>query len=386
MPEYLNTKTRYDLVNLDHQDLRHVHDCFERCARNKSGQLDLPAFKKAFQTVFPPWVRSIDADATSTILDHLFQQVDDDADGLLTWPEFSTFILNRSIGGDRFREGLRDHVLQDPLPEDPYNTPASHHRDMIHSIISLPRISKYITCGRDGTLRVWGARTRRHLRTVDVSTTTPPAWVTACADLLLSLPGEGPAAAAGVLAVCCTDRSLRLYDAAQFKPLARHPLGDAVPLCADAFAHRSATRDPTDRLVLGDEQGRLHFFAVSPAFLRPSPGAPPPRPAAVLPVHAAAVTAVRYVSLSESSKGLVVSASLDGTLALVDTIDLSVRHYRGHLHAVLCFAVCPEPLGYIVSGGHDCDAQVTSPPAGPPWELGVRSERERGTGRQTVVD
>ena len=232
---------------------------------------------------------------------------------------------------------------------------------MIHSMICLPRMSKYATCGRDGTLRIWGARSRRHLRTVDVAAPGSPAWVTACVDVLSSAPGGGAdGAPAGVLAACCTDRSLALFDTMLFKPLARHPLGDAVPLCCESYSHRTANRDALDFLVVGDERGRLHFFAVTPAFLRPPPGAPAPRPAAVLAVHAGAVTACRYVSLS--SKGLLVSASADGTLALVDAADRSVRYYRGHEKAVLCFAVCPEPLGYIVSGGQDPDAQVASPP------------------------
>ena len=302
----------------------------------------------------------------------MFQQVDCDGDGKITWDEFSTFVLNRSIDAYRFRDGVRERILQDALSDDPYNTPACYHRDMINSVACIPRIGKYVTCGRDGTLRLWSAHTRRHQHTIDVATSSPQAWVTACVDVLQA-PPEG---AASMLAVCCTDRTLSLYETARFRLAARYSLGDVVPFCCDSFSHLTASRDSAiDRLVVGDDRGRLHFFAVTAAFLRPAAGAPPPQPVGVLPAHGGTVTACRYVRLS--SKGLVISSSADGTLALVDVADLSaVRHYRGHERyhspgylvplsaecAVLCFAVCPEPIGYVVSGGQDHAAQVLYSP------------------------
>lgn len=72
---------------------------------------------------------------------------------------------------------------------------------------------KYVTCGRDGSFRVWSAQTRRHITTIQDSQRKPAAWVTCCVDLPdLTTPRN----TAGVLAVFSLERCMTFYDLKNF--------------------------------------------------------------------------------------------------------------------------------------------------------------------------
>ena len=82
-----------------------------------------------------------------------------------------------------------------------------------HAQVGAERFIKYITCGRDGSFRVWSAQTRRHITTVQDSTRCPPAWITCCVDLPdLTTPRN----TAGVLCVFSLERSMSFYDLNNF--------------------------------------------------------------------------------------------------------------------------------------------------------------------------
>ena len=110
-----------------------------------------------------------------------------------------------------------DRIFDPPLPDNTYNAQSAYHKEMIHQVLVLPTAGKYATCGRDGTLRVWSAQTRRHLHTIQIARPGaagggPPAWVTCGTET-----PRTPSSPGGVLAVGCMDRSLTLVDQHQFK-------------------------------------------------------------------------------------------------------------------------------------------------------------------------
>jgi hypothetical protein len=113
--------------------------------------------------------------------------------------------------------GLQISLFLDKLPDDPYTPNSAYHKDMVNSIravqVGTGRMVKYMTCGRDGTLRVWSAQTRRHITTVQDSSNKQPAWVTCCAELPnLTTPRN----TSGVLAVFNLEPSMNIYDLNNF--------------------------------------------------------------------------------------------------------------------------------------------------------------------------
>jgi WD40 repeat protein len=73
-----------------------------------------------------------------------------------------------------------------------------HHHDQVDRLLSCSQLDKVITCGRDGSVRLWNAPDLTHMRTLS----TGGAWPTA----VLFLPR------ARKLVVTAMDRSISYYD------------------------------------------------------------------------------------------------------------------------------------------------------------------------------
>ena len=91
----------------------------------------------------------------------LFIQIDADSDGRVTWEELLTFLLQKEQAGDdnEINRFVRD--LDKPPP-----AAGLAHSAPITQLVSLPDKDKYLSIGRDATLRMWQADTLAHTRTI----------------------------------------------------------------------------------------------------------------------------------------------------------------------------------------------------------------------------
>lgn len=113
-------------------------------------------FIKAFKDIFPPWKKAFDTEVPSSQLIALFIKIDANADESLSWDEFSGYILYTSKQkADAGHHGLEQAVFAPVLPDHEYNDKSCHHTDMIQNVKYCHGVDKYVTCGRDGTVRVW---------------------------------------------------------------------------------------------------------------------------------------------------------------------------------------------------------------------------------------
>lgn len=198
--------------------------------------------------------------------------MDANDDGRLTWDEFSSYVLQESMHlTSKGTSTTTISVFADSLPNDGYTDPSAYHTDMIHNIVAASvevgseTFIKYITCGRDGTFRVWSSQTRRHIATVVASSRSPPAWVTCCTPLPNLATRTN---VAGVVACFSLDKTMSVFDMKNFAKISEFRLGDDVfPLCCDAFSHTESVRGTVSKkndIVVGDTQGRLHLYPQVP--------------------------------------------------------------------------------------------------------------------------
>ena len=104
---------------------------------------------------------------------HLFMQIDADSDGRVTWQELLTFLLQKDQEGDEndINRFVRD--LDTPAP-----AAGSAHAQPISQLVPLPDKEKYLSIGRDATMRVWQYDTCAYSRTVALP---EKCWINAAA-------------------------------------------------------------------------------------------------------------------------------------------------------------------------------------------------------------
>ena len=82
-------------------------------------------------------------------LGRMFMQIDADSDGKVTWEELLTFLLQKNSGGqEEDNRYVSDVEYRPPAPSAMHAAPISH-------IVPIPDKDKYLTVGRDATLRLW---------------------------------------------------------------------------------------------------------------------------------------------------------------------------------------------------------------------------------------
>eukprot|EP01062_Namystynia_karyoxenos_P051956 TRINITY_DN4115_c0_g2_i1.p1 TRINITY_DN4115_c0_g2~~TRINITY_DN4115_c0_g2_i1.p1 ORF type:complete len:1960 (+),score=468.46 TRINITY_DN4115_c0_g2_i1:88-5880(+) len=146
----------------------------------------------------------------------LATRIDTDANGLIDWEEFSSFLLSRRTGGGADACELAGvlYTAHEANREQPHRsapgTPAaSHpHKENAHRIVA-PRacqsVDRYYTASRDGTVKVWSAQSLRYETTLHNDTTEERSgFIVDVACLPIS----------NRVLVCQVDRTLTLYDAA----------------------------------------------------------------------------------------------------------------------------------------------------------------------------
>ena len=94
----------------------------------------------------------------------LFMQIDADSDGRVTWQELLTFLLQKDQVGDdnEINRFMRDLDRSPPPPA------GCSHAAPVTQILSIPDKDKYLTVGRDATMRLWQTDTLAHARTLQL--------------------------------------------------------------------------------------------------------------------------------------------------------------------------------------------------------------------------
>ena len=134
----------------------------------------------------------------------LFLKIDADCGGTVSWDEFAQYMLlerqQRAAGGGGGGGGDGDggggaaehyRLFPEPPPAAAAHGGAggagsggngggggraAAHRDGVLALRVVPQLDRVVTCGRDGSFRLWGASDLRHSRTV----ANGPGWVTDC--------------------------------------------------------------------------------------------------------------------------------------------------------------------------------------------------------------
>eukprot|EP00887_Chlorella_sp_A99_P002238 scaffold10.g2238.t1 len=246
----LVTMAEYE-INLD--NLLNMKRIFEEADEDGSGELD----PSEFYEKLGPFLGN---EMTEAQISHLFMKIDADCGGTIDWEEFiNFFFLKRAATG-----GL-DAAQQARLqPHDTWRKDwrGSQHKGRVDAITVCEPLQRYVTCGRDGLLRLWSAKDLAPVQSVR----NGDAWVTGCTWV------EGPVWSK--LAVGAMDRTISFYDAARGSlelcsrvscpgqlgpPLCLAQLG---PASLQALGGRQAP------LAWGDTQGGVYMLSSEP---------PPPR-------------------------------------------------------------------------------------------------------------
>jgi len=278
-----------DRINLS--QLMDLKAAFDRADTDHGGTLDIDEFLAAFGNV-------LGKNLTEEQLTHLFMKIDANSDGTVDWDEFTNFMLleNENAGERNQAEGSA--TLSELDPRNDPNPKSLHHRDMMDSIMEVPKVERLFTSSRDGTLRVWKADTMQHVKTVRVS----DSWVTSMTHFPQS----------NRIAVASMDRTISFYDASTDKvELVAQLTGlETSPLCLGSWNDQLM-----EKLIVGDDCGNIALYDTS----RPGREG-----------HEATMSATSYRTSYDKGRhadwiskvcyyadlNLMISSSLDGTLKL----------------------------------------------------------------------
>ena len=110
-------------------------------------------------------------DSTPTELNRLFMQIDADSDGRVTWEELLTFLLQKNEAeGESEKNSFIYDLEQVAAP------PNVAHSTGMTQLITMADKEKYLSIGRDATLKFWNFGTMQHARTVSLP---EKSWVNA---------------------------------------------------------------------------------------------------------------------------------------------------------------------------------------------------------------
>ena len=237
-------------------------DIWERADINDQDGLDPEEFAEAFRGHYPPWRKPVGALVTSMTLDLLFRKIDANGDGRVSWEEFGDFVLSEAM--QRHQVDKVDVRIFDGIQEDnKFNDESAYHLEVITDIVNLSDKSQYLSCSRDGTIRIWGSTSLNHIQTIRIPDKSSTTWITGAtkADGLKSALHPK-----GILVVIASDRSMRMYDIKSFAFLGMIMLPDDVsPLCCSGFTRkdvlrRMKTSTEDHFIVIGDAEGKILVY------------------------------------------------------------------------------------------------------------------------------
>ena len=140
-----------------------------RASATDKGLADLVALKSMVQA-YDPHGDGLDTDefvdalgsmwreCSPQELTRLFMQIDADSDGRVTWEELLTFLLQKNQAGDENEINRFDFDDDAPPP-----APGVAHAEPISHLLSMADREKYLSVGRDATLRLWQSEGAPHV-------------------------------------------------------------------------------------------------------------------------------------------------------------------------------------------------------------------------------
>ncbi|KAG1663156.1 hypothetical protein FOA52_006053 [Chlamydomonas sp. UWO 241] len=319
--------------DLNKQALEEVYKTFLDADTNGSGQLDVSEFVDSFAGILQT-EEGDDEDALSK----LFTRIDANSDGTISWDEFSSYMLLESTGMSRIRE-LESHVTFS-TPEKPTNPPVADsqcHKEIVQHISSVTLASgadRYVTCGRDGMVRVWNPNTMEHLKSVNCG----KSWVTDA--LMLPLTQK--------LAVCTFARTMKVYDPISFELCGQIQEIEYAPMAMAAWV--SPLRD-CELVAFGDGGGYVRMYEVTIDPLEDKSSND--RYISALKWkhlhHRDWVSSVAYVE----EMNCIVAGSLDKTISMTDVEErVPLKLLEGHTKGVTS-VTWSKLYKFVCSGGQD---------------------------------
>lgn len=283
----------------------------------------------------------------------LFLKIDANADGTLTWDEFTNFLfldnhdtVDASSVGD---EAQAMFVAAGIVDEPAHKLPT---REAIVQTFLSGRPKEYLSVSRNGGFKLWRpAESRAPAQALPGGRK----WVTACAHLPLS----------NKMVIGTVDSLLEVYDLSGddirlYCTLPPAELRHAAPICmaASAFVGRS-----TELLLVGDDVGTLTVYELRPDW---GPAEEEVRPGRIqllgarqvrIRQHQDHVTHVAYVP----ELSAIVSCSLDATVVVYDYARRCTKEvFTQHKKPVYYFAWCPT-VKLIASCGLERNILLWSP-------------------------
>ena len=239
-------KTLEDNINLDM--LMSLKRAFQLADKDAGGSLDIDEFVTAFEGVLGK--KNEVSNETESLfnkdqLRRLFMKVDANSDGTIDWDEFSTYMLLENQGTSVMRDSeTRYEYVEQDFPDACPDSLA--HREPISNIKGPVLGDRYISAGRDGTVKLWN----RHELSVYRSLRVGNAWVTDVAYL----PRHHK------IAVASHSRSMHLYDVSEKMELVGS-LSDLehVPMTLDTWTPENRGGDV---LVQGDAGGYVQMMSL----------------------------------------------------------------------------------------------------------------------------
>ncbi|KAL0018315.1 hypothetical protein WJX77_008577 [Trebouxia sp. C0004] len=309
-------------INLS--QLQAMKEAFDTADEEGTGELDMDTFKAKMAP-------HLGSDITDTALVQLFMKIDADCGGTVDWEEFTNYFFLRGVDGPDQQEWKF-------FPQDfkSKNDPATYHREDVTKIYCTPGIDKYISCGRDGSMRLWSPADLSLHRTI----ANGPAWVTDC----VYMP------TARRLVCASADRAISYYDISRgvYDLAGRVKVTGTmgVPLCLSSAVDEKSEQE---NIIYGDDSGAA-------IMLQCGKGELPARllkPGDFQYVHDDHTDWVTQVS-NIHELGLV-TCSLDSTIKITDLSRCKVLHtVTAHRRGVHCFAHS-KAFSLCASGGLERD-------------------------------
>jgi len=318
-----------DAVNAD--ILQRVKGTFQGADRDGSGRLATHEFVKAFLGIL-----QTEDGGDAEALSKLFMRIDANSDGSIDWDEFSSYMLLESQGSASIRELESSITFEAPVT--PFVPEGGAHRDVITAISHVQLSNgadRYVTCGKDGVVKVWNCKDMKLLKSLAVG----KSWVT-CARLL-PLTRK--------LAVSSFSRAMKIYDLHTYELCGQIAEIDYAPMAMDVWVpHRNKD---VEMVVFGDGGGfvRLYELRINPLEDKNSNDRFIDTPKWAYQHHSDWVTSVKYVE----DTNCVIAGSLDKFVSITDAEErVPLKVLEGHIKGVTTVD-WSSMYKFVCSGGQD---------------------------------